>query len=138
MFIVRKEGWPDLLIAEIDRHATLPFEYGKADCFIFPMDCVRAMTGVDPFEAHRGKYKTLKGAYKLLKAHGVKNVGDAFARYFLEIPSSLAGRGDLGVVPGDNFVSGVVFMGSTVIGKHEVQGNMHVPRDLVTRAFKVL
>jgi hypothetical protein len=134
---MRKEDWPDLLLAEIDRHTKLPFEYGKNDCFTFPMDCVKAMTGVDPFKAQRGKYKTLKGAYKLLKEGKCKNVGDAFAARFPEIPVAMAGRGDIGVVPGDGFMSGVVVVGTSAIGKHPERGNVHVNREHLQRAFKV-
>jgi hypothetical protein len=134
----RKEAWPDLLIEEIERHAALPFEYGKVDCFTFPMDCVLAMTGVDPWASERGKYTTLKGAYKRLRNRGFKNVGDAFAHHFLEIAPAFAARGDIGTVPGDDFVSGVVIVGTSAIGKHPVMGNVHVNRDMIERAFRVL
>jgi hypothetical protein len=134
--MARREDWPERLLAEIERHSHMPFEYGTSDCFIFPMDCVEAMTGNDPWAGQRG-YRTDKGAAGRLRRQGFKNVGDAFADKFEEIPVGKAGRGDIGVIETDKGTAGVVFIDTVAMGKAEDVGVKRVPRSLVTRAFRV-
>lgn len=128
--------WPDRLLAEIDRHANLPWQYGTSDCLTFAMDCVQAMTGEDPMEGARD-YTTIEGAYKRLKKAGFATIADALADRFEEIPPSLAQRGDVGIVPGEEFQVAVVFVGPHVVGKDEPGGIKTVARSLATRAFRV-
>jgi hypothetical protein len=132
---MRREDWPERLIAEIERHSHMLFEYGTSDCFIFPMDCVEAMTGDDPWAGQRG-YRTEKGAAGRLRRHGFYNVGDAFAAKFEEIPPVMAQRGDIGVIQGEKATAGVVFIDTGVIGR-DVNGLTRAPRAAVTRAFRV-
>ena len=131
---MRLEDWPERLIDQIQRHSTIPFEWGKSDCVTFPMDCVSAMTGEDPSRDHR-HYSTPRGAAKALAKNGFASVGDAFAAHFEEIPPAMAQRGDIGVVEGEAATAGVVFM-DVPIGK-DVNGTRRVSRSLVTRAFRV-
>lgn len=134
--MTRREDWPERLLNEIEVHSGLSMDWGVSDCFVFPMDCVKAMTGVDPWADVR-TYNSELGAAKLMRERGFENVGDAFAAKFTEIPPSLAQRGDIGVIEAEAGVCGVVFVGSDVVGKDPVRGIKRAPRAAVTRAFKV-
>lgn len=133
--MIRREDWPERLIEAIGTHAGLPFEWGISDCFLLPMDCVLAMTDTDPWWEERG-YTSAAGAAKRLRRHGFASVADAFAAKFEEIPPTLAGRGDIGVIETPDGLAGVVFMDTGAIGKAEA-GVRRVARSLVVRAFKV-
>lgn len=132
---MRREDWPERLMETIQRHAALPFGWGASDCFLLPMDCVEAMTGVDPWANERG-YSTEAGAAKRLRKHGFETVADAFAATFEEISPALAQRGDIGIVDSPRGPAGVVFFDAGAIGKAET-GVRRVSRSLVLRAFKV-
>jgi hypothetical protein len=132
----RKENWPDLLLAEIERHGALPFEYGKSDCITFACDCVKAMTGEDIMSGQRG-YKTFEDGMKRLRRIGAKDIGEAFASKLDEIPVALAGRGDVGVVEGNELTVGVVIVGPHAVGKETPGGVAQVPLSAVSRAFRV-
>lgn len=124
------------MLAEIERHSALPFEYGKSDCLTFAVDVARAISGVDAMKGRRG-YKNQQGAMRALKRSGFSDVGDALASKFEEVPPSLAGRGDLGVIVGDEVTVAVVFVGPYAVGKEVPGGVRQVPRSAVARAFRV-
>lgn len=134
--MTRREDWPERLIEAIERHAALPFELGTSDCFLLPMDCVLAMTDAEPWPDVRGSYRSGSGAAKQLRRRGFADLGEAYAAVFPEIPPSLAGRGDIGVMESSQGLAGVVFMDAGVVGKAEI-GVRRAPRSLVLRAFKV-
>jgi hypothetical protein len=133
---VRKEGWEDRMLEEIERHSALPFEYGKSDCLVFAVDVARAISGVDAMKGRRG-YKNEVGAFRALKRAGFADVGDALASKFEEVAPSLAQRGDLGVIVGEKVTVAVVFVGPYVVGKEAPGGIKQVSRSLATRAFRV-
>ena len=133
---MRPEGWEDRLLEEIERHRQLPFEYGTSDCLTFAVDCANAIT-IGNVMANQRNYSTQAGAFKALKNAGFDNVGDALASEFEEIPPAFAGRGDLGVIEGDEAIVAVVFVGAHVVGKEQPGGVQQVSRSLVSRAFRV-
>jgi hypothetical protein len=133
---MRPEGWEDRLLEEVERHGDLPFEYGVSDCITFAVDCAKAITGTDVME-HRRNYENQIGAAKALRREGFNDVGDFLASEFEEIPPALAGRGDLGVIEGDEATVAVVFVGAHVVGKEQPGGVRQVSRSLVSRAFRV-
>ena len=47
---------------------SVPYLFGKNDCFTFVADCVEEQTGVDPLAEHR--YTTPKKAKELIKKYG--------------------------------------------------------------------
>ena len=132
---MRKEQWPDLMIAEVDRHANRPFKYGDSDCLMFALDVVREMTGTDLMKGQRS-YTTLPGAIKKLKKLGYSDIAEALADKLEEIPPAMAGRGDVGVIDGDGYKVAVVFTGPHAVGK-DVNGVTSVSRSAVSRAFRV-
>lgn len=105
---MRVTGWERLLTAAVETHMALPSAYGISDCFVFPMDCVEAITGVRHWADCR-QYRTEQGAGKSLLRKGFTNVEEAFRSKFEEIPVLLAQRGDIGVIEIDGVVSGGVF-----------------------------
>lgn len=129
------DDWPTLLMNELERQGSMPFEYGVSDCLTMPLACVEAMTGERLWAEDWGSTTKL-GAAKLLLKHGFENVAEAFASKFEEIPVSMAQRGDVGVIEGEEIV-GVVFVGTYALGKDPDVGTIHVPRSKVTRAFRV-
>lgn len=124
------------MLSEIERHSVLPFEYGKSDCLTFATDVARAISGVDVMRGKRS-YNNQTGALLALKKSGFSNVGDALASKFEEIAPALAGRGDLGIIAGNEVVVAVVFVGPYAVGKEVPGGVRQVPRAAVTRAFRV-
>ena len=64
---MRKEDWPERLMALIAERRSRPFAWGEQDCALFACDAVAAMTGADPAAWFRGRYRTRRGAYALLK-----------------------------------------------------------------------
>ncbi len=64
---MRLEGWEKKLEELIRERSNSPFNYGSIDCCLFACDAVEAITGRDPGEWFRGKYKSQKEAYRLLK-----------------------------------------------------------------------
>lgn len=133
---MRIAGWETALVAALQVHAHRPLLYGVSDCFTLPMDCVRAITGDDPWADQRD-YDSLIGAARLLLQQGFRSVGDAFAAKCPEIPPALAGRGDLAVVAEGDSVAGCVVIGALVAGKSKQYGLCLVPRARMLRAFKV-
>ena len=132
----RKEDWPDLLLAEIDRHSELPFEYGVSDCITFACDCVKVMTDVDPMEGHRD-YDSLEGGQEELAEAGYADIAEAFADHFEEIPVAMAGRGDIGILEGGDIAIAVVFVGPHAVGKETPEGVSQVRMTRCSRAFRV-
>lgn len=132
---MRKENWPQALIAEIERHRKLPFSWDQSNCFYFPLDCVRAMTGVDLWESERGCASEDDYKRRLVR-NGFASVADAFAQTFPECPPAMARRGDVGLVEYQGVLCGVVVEGADVVGK-AIDGTLRVPRVLLKRAFRV-
>ena len=66
----RYADWPDRLINFISGRDTTPLKWGLSDCSLFASDAINAMNGSDPAHWFRGKYKTKKQAFKLLKQFG--------------------------------------------------------------------
>lgn len=136
----RLEDWPDRLIVSAAHHAALPTSWGRSDCYLLGIDAVRAMTGREPWPEVRGSYRTEAGAARQLRRRGFQNVAEMWASAFPEIPVSMAGRGDLGVVrvPEGAGWAGVLFLGPDAVGKPAGGiGTVKVPRELVARAFRI-
>jgi hypothetical protein len=133
--MMRKENWPELLIAEIERHRKLPFSWGESNCFYFPMDCAKAITGIDLWERERGCTSETDFKRRLVD-NGLANLAEAFAQVFQECPPAFARRGDIGVVEYQGILCGVMVEGVDVVGK-TLDGTLRVPRSLLKRAFRI-
>jgi hypothetical protein len=80
---MRKEDWRKRLGVCVDGLRTQPYDFGSQDCWLFVAGAVKAMTGTDPAKAHRGRYKTARGALGIVKRAGAANMAE-FAGLFLE------------------------------------------------------
>jgi hypothetical protein len=96
----RFENWPERLNALIALRCSRPFAWGEHDCALFACDAVLAMTGADPAAWFRGRYRTRRGAYRLLKTFGGAGLAAtwekiAAQRGLPEIAPAFARRGDV-------------------------------------------
>lgn len=97
--MIRRDDWRSRLSACIGEALQRPFEWGVHDCALFAADAVLAMTGEDPAEAFRGRYRTQIGAARVLHREGFKGLlGLAQSRLNL-IPAAMASDGDLIAIP---------------------------------------
>jgi len=134
--LTRPEGWPERLLERIEREADAPFVWGESDCLTFALDVVHAMLP----ELKRDElpsYKDELGAARALAKLGFRDVGEALASRWQEIPPAWAHRGDLGIIQNETATTAVVFVGAYVVGKDKPGGLQQVPRSLVRRAFRV-
>lgn len=89
---MRPDGWEQRLYESLENQG--PFVWGQSDCCLFAADAVKAMTGTDPAKEFRGRYKSEKGATRILaKLGGLrKAIGSVMGE---EINPLLAQRGDI-------------------------------------------
>lgn len=88
--------WERILTEKIDEFRGKQFKVGDCDCGLFAADVVLALTGVDYMEQFRGKYKTPKGALKLLNKYADGTIEGYLNTIFKEHKTvALAKRGDV-------------------------------------------
>ena len=95
--MARVQGWELALVAAIAGARDLPFQWGVHDCATWAFDVRQALTGIDAADAWRGKYRTEKGAARMLRRLRCKTVED-LAVSILGDPLSttlFAQRGDI-------------------------------------------
>lgn len=89
------------LSAYLGAAAARPWVWGAHDCQMWPADWVLAHTGRDPAAAWRGRYRSLSGATRILRAGGgpvaVVRAGMAGAG-LAGIAPDAAADGDVGIV----------------------------------------
>ena len=133
---MRVQGWERALRLVVEKHLALPTQYGVSDCYVIADDAVEAVTGARMFRDAR-RYRTAKGAARVLRRHGFLTVEDAFADRFAAIPVAQAQRGDIGVIhQGNGEVSGGVFTGAGFFTRGPGSA-LVLPISAVTRAFRV-
>ena len=94
--MARVTYWERRLIEAVDKCRGAEISTGSLDCGLFAADCVLAVTGVDYMEDFRGKYKTQKGALRLLKKYADGTIEGYLASLFSEhLNAKLARRGDV-------------------------------------------
>ena len=135
----RLDDWRARLAAEMDRQRRDPFVWGEHDCAIgFSAGIVLALTGEDVAAPYRGRYRTAKGAAKLLRDARAETLGDFMAQHFPEIHPVQARVGDLGVVAADGPIAeGVCMFDASGVVVMTEQGHGRLPRDAAFRAFRV-
>ena len=133
--MTRLPDWPDRLQAAIDWHGDQPFLWGISDCFKFPTDVVKAMTGIDHWPDIR--YKNSFQASKVLLSRSMASVGDMFASKLAEIGPSFANVGCIGTIDNYQGACGVLVLGQELVGKSKSGSLILIPRFYLKRAFKV-
>lgn len=96
---MRRPDWKPRLIAWLAEVARTPFAFGHHDCALFAAGAVQVMTGRDPAARFRGRYRTLKGGLRVLRAAGFDDHIALAASELAEVHVSRAAPGDLAVVP---------------------------------------
>jgi hypothetical protein len=95
----RRADWAQRLAAFLQTRATTPFAWGANDCCTFAGDAVQIMTGNDPMRSLRGRYRTRRGAIRLIKQYGGI---ERLVQQVLGSPlpaAALASRGDVVLLP---------------------------------------
>lgn len=93
----------------------MPFAWGANDCCTFAADMALALTGHDPFAAHRGRYSTEAGADDVVGAQGLTRFVEGLMRDCgaEEVAVAAAHRGDWAIV-----VVGNMPLVGVVLGPH--------------------
>lgn len=138
--LTRLPNWRSRFEAAIDEIKFVPFDWSSQH------DCgpglagrlVYAITGQDLTVEFQGRYKTAKGALKVMKSAGFDNLADLVASILLEIHPSEASLGDIVAYEMDSpfgYALGVVNGERVFVLRPEGVGTM----DLLAakRAFKV-
>lgn len=133
---MRFKDWQHRLIAYMHDSVRRPFEEGKHDCALFAASAVDAMTGHDYAAPYRGRYKTTKGGYRILRKDGFENHVALAAAHLEEIAPAFARPGDLAVIPTDEGPSLGVVQGERVYCLGPT-GLGLLPLSSATRAFRV-
>lgn len=135
---MRKAGWEKRLRETVEKHMASESEYGVSDCLIIALDAIEAVTGEDPYPPSKFDrvYSDERGALRCLVKAGFKSVDEVLAAKFSEIPTSMAQRGDVGVVDIDGMIAAGVFtqLGFMSRGKSKV---VFLPASQVKTAYKV-
>lgn len=138
----RRDDWSDRLDRVVDDYRRRTFYLGVTDCFIFPADAVRAMTGTDFMADARGRYRTEKSAVrKLIAALGTADPREIVSmRLGAPLDGPLyAQRGDVALLPADAslFPHALgVCLGRTVAA-YRPEGLVEVPLAVAVEVWRV-
>lgn len=132
----RLPDWRSRLHVTIAGVETQPFEYGKNDCALFGASIVFALTGTDPAEAFRGRYKTKLGGVRAIRKAGFKDQLDFLEKTFAEIHPAFAQVGDLGLVDTADGPAVVAILGPLAAGVGP-EGLTRFEVSKITKAFRV-
>lgn len=139
----RREGWECSLNEFLFKRKNSSFRYGRNDCCLFVADAVEQMTGVDPADGFRGRYKTKAGAYDLLFEFAGGDIGPAVKKLtrnygMPEVDINHAGRGDIVIVAtprGDAL--GIVDMTGEQVAVPGRKGLIFYPTIAIKQAWRV-
>lgn len=100
---MRREGWEKILAEAVERARREPFVWGTHDCCMWVCNVVREIDGRDPAAWFRGRYRTKRHAYALLRKFAGGGVAETWAKIarelgFAEVPPLSAQRADVVLV----------------------------------------
>lgn len=136
----RADGRRTRLLAAMANQERVPLKFGRSDCLMRLSDTVMAMTGVDYGARFRGRYKTLRGGYRVLAHEGFDGPIDFLTSPngagLREIHPSKAHDGDIGaVMDGGHWAFGHI-VGADFF-PCGARGTAILRRSRVERAFEV-
>lgn len=135
----RARDWRTRLHEAIEARRRVPFSFAAGtDCALFVADCILAMTGEDPAAEFRGRYSSDVSAMRVIRDAGFTDLTDLVSSRLDEIEPVFARVGDVAMIPDDSpfgCALGIV-IGEQIAVLH-VDGIGSVPRDIMTRAFRV-
>jgi len=112
---MRLNDWPERLDNLLRAAQAQPFQWGRHDCVTFAADVCVAMTGADPLAGLRGKWRTERGAAKLLGERG--GLRAAVCGVMGEtIEPAFATTGDIALIDNGGREALAMCNGATVIG----------------------
>lgn len=133
---MRRSDWQQRLSMEAIRLQNVPYEFGEHDCILFAANCVMAMTGEDPADDIRGRYKTEIGAARIIKNSGFKSLGDMIADRLPEVAMDQVRRGDVVLCNGPHGEFAAMVVGKTCVGPGR-DGMLHIPLSQALRGYRV-
>lgn len=138
----RKYNWQSLLIEYINSCRNSGFIWGELDCGMFAAGAVEVMTGIDPVDKLRGRYKTARGAAGVLKRYAGGKVKEAVAKAlesngFMPVELNYAQRGDIVICPVDDNHAAGICMGTNAIFLDNLDGLIHVPLNKCSMAWRI-
>lgn len=101
MDLMRAPDWAPRLTRYLAACARRPYQPGQHDCALFAAGALAAMGGPDLAAPYRGRYRTLSGGRRVLRADGFAD-HVALAAAHLPLRAGPARPGDLVVVPTDD------------------------------------
>ena len=133
---MRADDWPQKLSAVCQEWQALAFDWDGRDCVTFAGDCILAVTGEDPIEDIRGRYKSKIGAARVIKNEGFDSLGDMIASRLDEARLDQLRRGDVALFEGleGDFVG--VVMGAHALSPTGSGGLVQTSLKLAKRGFK--
>lgn len=113
-----------------------PFRWGKDDCLIALADIYRSVIGIDLAAAYRGRYRSEKGAARVLGRRGVPGAlaGAARRMGYVSVPQARAKTGGLGMAATPGGPTGVIRYREFWIGRAD-GGVRSFPADQIIRAW---
>lgn len=132
----RLPDWRARLYKTISTYEQKPFQYGFCDCAIFGSDIIQAITGDDPAQHFRGRYKTKIGGLRAIRKAGFRDQADYLEKTFETIHPAFAQVGDLGLIDTEEGPAIVVVLGAFAAGLGS-DGLVRFQISEITKAFKV-
>ena len=92
----RARDWPERLAEVVRAASNKPYKLGQHDCFRFACECAHALTGADYDASFGGRYKTERGALRLIRRFAGGESKAAVTKLLGREPApvTLAQRGD--------------------------------------------
>jgi hypothetical protein len=90
---MRNREWSKFLADKICEWMDYKFKWGKKDCCIFVGECIEVMTGENPQKEFMGKYRSEKGAFRILREVG--GIDGVLGRKYEKIDLKMVQRGDV-------------------------------------------
>lgn len=139
--LIKRKDWRERLAEAIRQSKRLPFGWGTNDCTLFTGRCVEAMTGVDLYSEHVGKYSDARGAFSIYKNLGCADLYEVCDLYFGDrLPTpKLASYGDVVIVDSGRplFPSLGICVGPVVVSTLEESGVAFVPMECWLQAWRL-
>ena len=101
--MARLDNWQNELSSFIEEKRHVAFDFATWNCMFFVLGGIEAVTGIDYAAAYKGKFKTEKGAARLLRRiDNVANSKEFLEKHFGEAkPIAFARHGDIVLVNPD-------------------------------------
>ena len=138
---LRRGDWEARLTAFLASARGRPHDYGRHDCLLFAAGAVDAQTGHDYARGFRGRYRSERGAARLLRRLGHRRPEQLIDALLPQIPIGFAQRGDIVLdgegIPGICVGGEALFVGAGEDGAVPERGFAVLPRGEWRRAWAV-